>query len=50
MQNAGLDKTQAGIKTAGRSINNPRYADGHHPDGSKRRGIKDPLDEDERGE
>ena len=27
MQNAGLDGTQAGIKTAGRSINNLRYTD-----------------------
>ena len=27
MQNAGLDETQAGIKTAGRNINNLRYAD-----------------------
>ena len=27
MQNAGLDEVQAGIKTAGRSINNLRYAD-----------------------
>ena len=27
MQNAGLDKAQAGIKTAGISINNLRYAD-----------------------
>ena len=27
MQNAGLDKAQAGIKVAGRSINNLRYAD-----------------------
>ena len=27
MQNAGLDKAQAGIKTAGRNINNLRYAD-----------------------
>ena len=27
MQNAGLDKTQAGIKTAGRNINNLRYSD-----------------------
>ena len=26
MQNAGLDETQAGIKTAGRNINNLRYA------------------------
>ena len=27
MQNASLDKAQAGIKTAGRNINNLRYAD-----------------------
>ena len=27
MQNARLDEVQAGIKTAGRSINNLRYAD-----------------------
>ena len=27
MQNAGLDKAQAEIKTAGRNINNLRYAD-----------------------
>ena len=27
MRNTGLEKTQAGIKTAGRNINNLRYAD-----------------------
>ena len=27
MLNAGLDEVQAGIKTAGRNINNLRYAD-----------------------
>ena len=27
MRNAGLDEVQAGIKIAGRDINNPRYAD-----------------------
>ena len=27
MQNARLDESQAGIKTAGRNINNLRYAD-----------------------
>ena len=27
MQNAGLDEAQAGIKTAGRNINNLSYAD-----------------------
>ena len=28
MWSAGLDKAQAGIKIAGRTINNLRYADG----------------------
>ena len=28
MRNTGLDEAQAGIKTAGRNINNLRYADG----------------------
>ena len=28
MQNAGLDEAQAGIKIAGKNINNLRYADG----------------------
>ena len=28
MWNAGLDEAQAGIKIAGRNINNSRYADG----------------------
>ena len=27
MQNAGLDEAQGGIKTAGKNINNLRYAD-----------------------
>ena len=27
MQNAGLDEAQAGIKIAGRNVNNLRYAD-----------------------
>ena len=27
MRNTGLDEAQAGIKLAGRNINNPRYAD-----------------------
>ena len=27
MRNAGLDEAQAGIKNAGRNINNLRYAD-----------------------
>ena len=28
MRNAGLDEVQAGLKIAGRNINNLRYADG----------------------
>ena len=31
MRNAGLDEVQAGIKTAGRNINNLRYADDTTP-------------------
>ena len=31
MRNAGLDEAQAGIKTAGRSINGLRYADDTTP-------------------
>ena len=31
MWNAGLDEAQAGIKIAGRNINNLRYAVDHHP-------------------
>ena len=29
MRNSGLDEAQAGIKIAGRNINNLRYADGN---------------------
>ena len=32
MRNAGLDEAQAGIKIAGRNINNLRYADDTHID------------------
>ena len=50
MRDAGLDEAQAGIKIAGRNINNFRYADNkHHPYGRKRRRTKEPLDESERG-
>ena len=49
MRNAGLEETQAGIKIAGRNINNFKYAD----DTTlmvESRGTKKPLDESERGE
>ena len=34
-RNARLEEAQAGIKIAGRNINNLRYADAHHPYGRK---------------
>ena len=49
MQNAGLDEAQAGIKNAGRNINNLRYAD-DTTHSRKQRGIEEPLDESEKGE
>ena len=49
MRNAGLDEAQAGMKIAGRNINNLRYAD-DNPYGRKQRITKEPLDESERGE
>ena len=50
MQNARLDEVQAGIKMAGRNINNLRYSDDTHFNGRKRRGTEEPLDEGERRE
>ena len=49
MRNAGLEETQAGIKTAGRNINNLRYADDTTLMQKVRRNKK-PLDESESGE
>ena len=48
MRNAGLDEAQAGIKIAGRNINNLRYADDTIL--MEERRNKEPLDESERGE
>ena len=48
MRNAGLDETQAGIKTARRNINNLRYADGTTLMAEREEKIKESLDE--RGE
>ena len=45
MRNTGLDEAQAGIKIAGRNINNLRYADD-----TTLMAESDPLDESERGE
>ena len=49
MRNAGLEEAQAGIKIAGRNINNLRYADDTTLMAEKGRGTKKPLDESERG-
>ena len=46
MRNAGLEDAQAGIKIAGRNINNLRYAD----DTTLMGRTKEPLDESERGD
>ena len=43
MRNAGLDEAQAGIKMAGRNINNLRYAD-DTPLWQKVKKNKEPLD------
>ena len=48
MRNAGLDEAQAGIKIAGRNINNLRYADDTTLMAERR--TKEALDESERRE
>ena len=50
MQNAGLDEAQAGIKIAGRNINNLRYADDTTLMAESEEELEEPLDESERGE
>ena len=47
MRNAGLEEAQAGIKIAGRNINNLRYADDTT---LMAESEEEPLDESERGE
>ena len=49
MKNTGLEETQAGIKNAGRNIDNLRYADDTTLKRKQRR-TKEPLDESEREE
>ena len=50
MRNAELDEAQAGIKAAGRNINNLRYADDSTLMAESEEELKKPLDENERGE
>ena len=47
MRNTGLEEAQAGIKIAGRNINNLRYADGTTLMAESEEEIKSPLDESE---
>ena len=49
MQDTRLDESQARIKIAGRNMNNLIYID-NTTHGTKWRGTKEPVDEDERGE
>ena len=49
MRNTGLEEAQAGIKIAGRNINNLRYADDTTVMAESEEEL-DPLDESERGE
>ena len=50
MRNTGLEETQAGVKIAGRNINNLRYADDTTLMAESEEELKKPLDESERGE
>ena len=50
MRNAGLEESQAGIKIAGRNINNLRYADGTTLMAENEEEFTEPLGESERGE
>ena len=50
MRNAGLEEAQAGIKIAGRNINNLRYADDTTLMAESEEELKSPLDESESGE
>ena len=49
MRNAGLEEAQAGIKIAGRNINNLRYANDTTLMAENIEELKEPLDESERG-
>ena len=48
MRNAGLEEAQAGIKVAGRNINNLRYADDTTLMAESEEEWNEPLNEDER--
>ena len=47
MRNAGLEEAQAGIKIAGRNVNNLRYTDDTTLMAESEEELKEPLDESE---
>ena len=50
MQDAGMDESQAGIKSAVKNINNLRYADNTTLMVEREDELKEPLDKGERTE
>ena len=50
MRNTGLEEAQAGMKIAGRNINNLRYADDTTLMAESEEELKEPVDESEKGE
>ena len=48
MRNTGLDEAQAGVKIAGRNINNLRYADDTTLMADNEKELKEPFDESEK--
>ena len=50
MRNAGLEEAQAGIRIAGRNINNLRYADDTTLMAESKDELKECLDESEKGQ
>ena len=50
MRNSQLEEAQAGIKIAGRNINNLKYADDTTLMAESEEELDEPLDESERGE
>ena len=50
MRNSGLEEAQAGIKVAGRNINNLIYSDDSTLMAESEEELEEPLDESKRGE
>ena len=50
MRNTGLDEAQAGIKTAGKNVNNLRYVDDTTLMAESEEELKSPLMKAKRGE